>query len=143
VARERALNEANERIVHLEKTIKDMQTLMELKSPGMAAAQQQALQAAAPAPDAAKPESAKPEAAVALMGAPAADQPQPMNQPVAFAPKPQPKAASKPKAKPKPKEPELMDQVLEAATDPLYLGVGGGILVLGGLALWRRRRNAG
>ena len=48
VARERALNEANERVAQLEKTIKDMQKLVELKSPGMAAAQQQALQAAKP-----------------------------------------------------------------------------------------------
>ena len=38
VAREKALAEANSRITQLEKTIKDMQKLVELKSPGMAAA---------------------------------------------------------------------------------------------------------
>src|SRR5215813_9552673 len=90
VAREKALNEANERIAQLEKTIKDMQKLAELKSPGMAAAQQQSQQAVkgktegkpepkaepkpAPKPEAvaipepskaepAKPEAPKPEAA--------------------------------------------------------------------------------
>ena len=58
-ARDKALTEANERIGQLEKTVKDMQKLAELKSPGMAAAQQKAEQAAkargepAPAP---KPE---------------------------------------------------------------------------------------
>ncbi|MBI2296251.1 MAG: FimV family protein [Betaproteobacteria bacterium] len=54
VARERALNEANERVTQLEKTIKDMQKLVELKSPAMAAAQQQAQLAA-------KPEAPKPK----------------------------------------------------------------------------------
>ncbi len=39
-----------------------------------------------------------------------------------------------------------MDQIMEAATDPLYLGAGGGALVIGGLAFWmarRRRARAG
>ena len=36
-----------------------------------------------------------------------------------------------------------MDDVMDALTDPLYLGVGGGVLVIGGLAFWlaRRRRS--
>jgi pilus assembly protein FimV len=51
--------------------------------------------------------------------------------------KPKPKPASAPQ----PKEPELMDQVLEAATDPLYLGVGGGVIALGGLAFFMARRR--
>jgi pilus assembly protein FimV len=34
-----------------------------------------------------------------------------------------------------------MDQVLEAATDPLYLGVGGGVIALGGLAFFMARRR--
>ena len=39
VSREKALAEANSRITQLERTIKDMQKLAELKSPGVAAAQ--------------------------------------------------------------------------------------------------------
>jgi pilus assembly protein FimV len=40
------------------------------------------------------------------------------------------------------REPELMDEVLAAASNPLYLG--GGAIVLGGLAFWMvRRRRAG
>ena len=74
VARNKALAEANERIAQLEKTIKDTQKLAELKSPGMAAAQQKAEATKAkpepakaevkpdPKPEA-KPESAKAEAA--------------------------------------------------------------------------------
>jgi pilus assembly protein FimV len=41
-------------------------------------------------------------------------------------------------------EPELMDEIMAAASNPLYLGAGGAI-VLGGLAFWmvRRRRTTG
>jgi pilus assembly protein FimV len=38
----------------------------------------------------------------------------------------------------------MMEQVLAAVTDPLYLAAGGGVIVLGGLAFWMaRRRRAG
>jgi len=130
VAREKALAEANSRIAQLEKTLKDMKTLAELKSPGMAAAQQQAM---APKPEAAKPEPAKPEAA----------KPEEKKPAVAAAPKPATEAKPKPKPAPAPPpEPDLVDQILEALADPLYLGAGG-VVVLGGLAafvLARRRR---
>ena len=173
VAREKALAEASSRISQLEKTIQDMKKLAELKSPGMAAAQQQAA-AAKPDPKAApaKPEAKKPEAVAAAKPEPAkpAEAPKPEEkkpeavaaakpEPAkpAEAPKPEAKPAPKPQAEAKPapkkpapapkkKEPELMDQVLEAATDPLYLGVGGGVLALGGLAFFmarRRRSRAG
>ncbi|HXF66441.1 MAG TPA: FimV/HubP family polar landmark protein, partial [Burkholderiales bacterium] len=160
VAREKALAEANERIAQLEKTIKEMQKLIELKSPGLAAAQQQAQQAVkpepapapkpeavaaakpepakpaeAPKPEAAKPEPAKPEAAAAAEK-PAAEAPKP--EPVAA---PEKKAASAPKPAPPPPEPELLDQIIEAASDPLYLAAGGGVIVLGGLAFWMARRR--
>jgi pilus assembly protein FimV len=135
VAREKALVEANSRISQLEKTIKDMQKLAELRSPTMAAAQQQAQKAAAPAP-AAKPAPAKPEAVAAAKPAPAAA---PAPKP---APKPQPAAQPKPKpaGAPPMQEPELMDEIMAAASDPLYLGAGGA-LVLGGLAFWMVRRR--
>lgn len=179
VARERALKEASERVAQLEKTIQDMKKLAELKSPGLAAAQQQAAKAekaeakAAPAakPEAKKPEAKKPEAkkpdAVAVAkpepAKPEAAKPETKPEAVAPGDKPEPqkpaqvavpetkKAApadkpapkKKPAAPPPPKEPELMDQILEAVTDPVYLGVGGGILVLGALAfaMARRRRS--
>ena len=122
VARGKALAEANDRIVQLEKTLKDMQTLVALKNQGMASVQQQAQQSA-PQPDAAKAEPA------------AAPKPAAKSQPVVAAAK----AKSKPAAKAK--EPDLMDQVLEAATDPLYLGAGAAALLLGGVPLWIRRRR--
>jgi len=138
VARERALAEANSRIAQLEKTIQDMKKLAELKSPGMAAAQQQAQKAAAPAAKPAAPESAvKP-----------APQPEPAKpEVVAAAPSPKPAPAAQPKMKPAPMppqpEPELMDEIMAAASNPLYLGAGGA-LVLGGLAFWMvRRRRVG
>jgi len=168
VAREKALAEANSRISQLEKTIQDMKKLAELKSPGMAAAQQKAAAAkpeakkpeavavkpepAKPA-EAPKPEAKKPEAVAAVTPEPA----KPAAPEKAEAPKPEAKPAPKPQAEAKPapkkpapapkkKEPELMDQILDAATDPLYLGAGGGVIVLGGLAFWmarRRRSRAG
>ncbi len=183
IAREKALNEANERINQLEKTIQGMKKLVELKSPGMAAAQQQAQQATAPKPDAkaaakaepvkpepVKPEAKKPEAVAVAKPEPAkpAEAPKPTaarpepakpeaTPPVAATVKPEEKkpeqvavpaprkdevaAKPKPKPAPAPKEPELMDQIMEAATDPLYLGAGGGALVIGGLAFWMARRR--
>ena len=59
IARNKELAEANERIAQLEKTIKDTQKLAELKSPGMAAAQQKA-EASKAKPEPAKAET-KPE----------------------------------------------------------------------------------
>jgi len=140
VARQQALKEANERNAQLEKIAKDKQKLAELTSPGMATAQQQAQQTTKPKPEpkavakpeAAPPVAAKPEEKKVEQAAPA-----PKKDESAAQPKP------KPAATPKPKEPELLDQILEAATDPLYLGVGGGVIVLGGLAFFvaRRRRS--
>ena len=138
VSRDKALAEANSRITQLERTIKDMQKLAELKSPAMAAAQKPVEQATAPKPEA-KPvpqpvPATKPEAVAVAKPEPVA------------APTPRPEPAAKPKPKPAPapqkREPELMDEVMAAASDPLYLGAGGAI-VLGGLAFWmvRRRRT--
>lgn len=186
VAREKALKDANERVTQLEKTIKDMQKLAELKSPGLAAAQQQAEKAAAAKPDAkapakpeakkpeavavakpepakpeakkpeakkpdavavakpepAKPEAAKPEAAKPDPAKSDAAQPFPVPAPEAKKDTPAAKPApKKPAAPPPPPEPDLMDQILEAATDPVYLGIGGGILALGIVALVMARRR--
>ena len=125
VARGKALSEANSRITQLEKTIKDMQKLFELKSPGTAAAS--------------KPESTKPVPAIAEVPAPSekpAVQPEPEKPAVVAEPKPKPRPAPAPQAP----EPDLMDQIMEAAADPLYLGAGGGVVLLG-LAFWMARRR--
>lgn len=155
VARNKELAEANERIAQLEKTIKDTQKLAELKSPGLAAAQQKAETAKAkeepvkaePAKEPAKPvELVKPETAPASDAkgaeapaaardgsAPAATQPAVEAKPV---PKPAPKPVAPP---PPPPEPDMMDMVMD------NLPVVGGAalaLVLGGagFAAMRRRR---
>lgn len=125
VAREKALAEANDRIAQLEKTIKDMQRLVEIKSSGLAAAQQRAEAVKPEAKPEPKPE-AKPEAKTEVP--PAATEAQ----------QPKPKPAPKPQASPpQPREPELMDVVM----DNLPLVGGGAAIVLGGLGLWLARRR--
>lgn len=154
VARTKELEEANERIAQLEKTIKATQQLAELKSPGMAAAQQQAEAAKAAKPEpAAVPGTTKPAetAADPKTEAPAADaiKAESMTPPlapvetpvveVAPAPKPKPKPVAPP---PPPPEPDMMDMVMDNL--PL-IGGGVGALLLGGLgiaALRRRRARA-
>lgn len=142
VARDKALAEANERIVQLEKTIKDMQKLIELKSAGMAGAQQQAQPSPPPAmPKPAQPEMApapKPTPEVAPSPPPAPKKPEMVAKPAPPKAKPKPRVAAPP---PSPAQPELMDQVMAAVGDPMYLAAGGGVLVLGGLALWMTRRR--
>jgi len=141
VAREKALAEANERISELEKTIKDMQKLIALKSSEMATAQQQAQQAAPPA---AAP-APKPAPEVSAPAKPEAAKPAPEKPQVVAKPEP-PKQKQKPKPKvvtapPSSPQPELMDQVMQAVGDPMYLAAGSGVLVLGGLAFWMARRR--
>lgn len=142
VAREKALAEANDRIVQLEKTIKDMQKLIELKSSQMAGAQQQAQQAQQAPPPAAAPAPAQPMPAAPSKpetAPPAPAQPPVVAKPTPPAPKPKPK----PKVTPPPSQPEpgVIDQVMETLRDPMYLAAGGGVLVLGGLGLWMARRR--
>jgi pilus assembly protein FimV len=157
-AREQALAEANDRIAQLEKTVKDMQRLIELKGgPGPVAAapkpevkpapaKPEAVAVAKPEPPKPAPAPAKPE--VTKPAAPPAEKPlavapeTPKPAPVAAAPAPAP--APKKAAAPPPKpEPGLVDQIMAAASDPLYLGAGG-VVLIGGLAafaLARRRRS--
>ena len=163
VARNRELAEANDRIAQLEKTIKEMQKLLELKNPGLAAAAKGADKAPAkPAAEqkpAAKPADAPAKDAAKKAEAPAdakkdADAAAPAKDTAAAEkPKDAPKAEQKPAAKPKPKvvtppppppppEPDMVDMVMDNL--PL-IGGGLGALVVGGLgfaALRRRRAKA-
>lgn len=144
------LAEAKDRIAQLEKTVKDGQKLAELKSQGMAEAQQKAEAAKAePAAKPAEPAKAETKADVAPAAKPDAAPADEAKKDVTAADKPAEEA--KPAAKPKPKfvappppppEPSLMDMAMENL--PL---IGGGLLavVLGGVgvaALRRRRANA-
>ena len=164
VARDKAVKDANERVGKLEKTIKDLQALLEIKNKGMADLQKPA----APPPVAAAPKQPAqaqpapkpgekpqtPEAAhVPTAPAPEA-KPAPAQTPAApVAPEPKtetaPPSQPPPPPKPVPKaapprapEPSLMDRVLE---QPAYLGAGLGVLVLiGALAVRavKRRRES-
>jgi pilus assembly protein FimV len=111
-----------------------------------------------PAKPAEAPKAEAPTPAVAPASQPAAEKPAEAPTPVAAPasqPAAEPKKAEEKKAEPKKvaappapkkaKEPELMDEVLDALTDPLYLGGGLGVLVLGAAGFWlaRRRRSAG
>jgi len=152
-AREKALTEANERIAHLEKTLHNMQRLLEVKGqlPGV--------------PDATTPPPAKSEPAkTSAPGDPgqmAAKAPESGQPAVAAAPPPAAappqgeslkaearKAATvTPAAKPKPVNiiaqapPDLIDQIL---AEPLYLVAAGGLLtLLGGTGYWFVRRRSG
>jgi len=129
VAREKALKEANERVAELEKTIKDMQRLMEIKSAGMAAAQQKAQ--AAPEPAAA----AKPPVDAVAQAPATPDKP----KPEASKPAAKPKPPVKPAAVALPPEPSLAESLL---SNPLNLA-GIAIVLFGGVAVWvmRRRRT--
>ena len=162
VARDKAVKDANERVGKLEKTIKDLQALLEIKNKGMADLQKPAPPPAtatpaqpAPAQPARKPE-AKPEtpatspvapAPPEAKSAPAQTPPAPDGAPpkTEIAPPPQPAPPPKPAPRPVPPrapEPSLLDRVLE---EPAYLGAAVGVLVLiGALAVRavKRRRES-
>ncbi|HTP96363.1 MAG TPA: FimV/HubP family polar landmark protein [Burkholderiales bacterium] len=169
VARDKAIQEANDRIKQLEKTIQDMQKLLAIKSPGMADAQKKAEAAGAkPAPTPPKAEMAKaeptkaeakpetkPETAPPPDKAAAAP---PAKAPEAKAEAPKAEAAKapeateeKPKPKPKPKvvappPPPPKDLVDEILDEPLYLAGGGGLVALlglGGFLVYRKKRAKG
>lgn len=123
IARSKALNDSNERIAMLEKNIKEMQRLIELKGQPVAPAKPEKAEVSA---------EVKPEPAKVATQAPAT--------PVAV--------AEKPARKPKPAAPKvvtppssMLDEILG---EPLYLA-GGAIVVLGlaGLGIMLSRRGKG
>ena len=150
VARDKAVKESNDRVTRLEKQIKDLQALLEMKNKGMAELQKPAVtppvvatpQAPAPAATPAVPEvkPATPAPPVTPVPAPAPNietAPAPA-QPVPAQPKPAPvKTAPIPAP-----EPSLLDQVLD---QPAYLGAAIGVLIIiGALAVRavKRRRES-
>jgi pilus assembly protein FimV len=142
-ARDKALAEAKERVALLEKTIKDMQKLAEIKSPAMAAAQQ-AGKGDAKAP--AAPVKAEPP----KVEAPKSDAPKPAAkeavaevakvEPTPKAAPPVPKKAPAVAPPPPPPEPGIMDTVMD---NLLPIGGGGAALLAGLAGFWavRRRRK--
>jgi pilus assembly protein FimV len=121
IARDKALKEQQERAAMLEKNMKDMQRLAQLKAEAAAMAQPPQPQAAV------APKSAVIAATSTMKPAPVPVQPKP---------KPLPKPIPKP-VKP---EPGLLDQILD---EPLYLEAVAALLVLGGIGylLYRRRKK--
>lgn len=136
LAKEKTIKDANERIAQLEKTVKDMQSLLEVKNQSLAAAQQQAEPKKPEPQEAAKPE-AKPEEKKAEV--PAEAEPA---EPKAAEAKPAEKPKAKPVAKPEPQpEPSLMDRLMG---EPMYLGGLGALVLLligGGLVALRKIRE--
>lgn len=133
LAKEKTLKEANERIAQLEKTVKDMQRLLEVKNQNLAAVQQQATPVKAEAP---KPEQKEAPKAEAKPEEKKAEVP-PAQKPAEAKPaeKPKPKPVVKPEPKP---EPSLMDTVMG---EPMYLGGLGALVLLligGALAAMRK-----
>ncbi len=146
IAREKTLTAANDRIAQLEKTIKDMQRLAELKGAGTdkaakapaASAPAVAVPAAkGPAPEAAQgpvPEAVKAPAPQESKGAVAE-----LPKAAPPAPKAQPAQAAKAPPPPAPEQ-DFVDMLL---SEPLYLAAGGAIVLLGlGVVATRRRRAA-
>jgi len=128
VAREKAIKEANDRITLLEKNIRDMQHLLEVKSQSLAQLQQQAAAAKAPQPSA-QPVPAPTPPAIKAPESKVAEAKKPEPKPAVSA-QAKPPLAPKPIEKPKPTpqaETSLLDDILG---NPLYLGGGAGVVIL-------------
>ena len=155
VARDKAVKESNDRVAKLEKQIRDLQALLEMKNKGMADLQKPAVTPPAVTPQAPVPQQAPP-AQVAVPASPAAapqstpevkpetpPAPKSESAPAPSQPAPaQPKPAVVKPAKAPAPEMSLMDQVLD---QPAYLGGAIGVLIIiGALAVRavKRRRES-
>lgn len=139
-ARSKALKDSNERIAMLEKNIKEMQRLLELKGQPVAPAKPAQGKVEEPAPV----KAAAPEAKPALSKAEGPEAAKPEVTVTPLPPAAPPVATVKPVKPAKPKvvapPPSLLDDIL---AEPLYLAGGAAALLgLGGL-VWSRRRSAG
>ena len=129
VAREKAINEANERITLLEKNIRDMQRLLEIKSQNLAELQKLAGAAKTPQP-AAQPAPTPKPAEIKAPESKAVEPKKPEEKlAVVAAAKPleAPKPAGKTTGPPPPPETSWLDDILD---NPLYLGGGAGVVIL-------------
>jgi pilus assembly protein FimV len=155
-ARDQALREAQSRVADLEKQIRDMQRLLDLK--GGVAGKADTKVATAPAPatpaepvkpaDAPKPadtqlaDASKPADAAKPAEPPKAAEPPQATDAAKAAPPPPKVATTAPRKAPPPPPKSFTEELLD---NPLYLALGGlGLLALGGGALlyMRRRRQA-
>ncbi len=140
VSRDKALSEANTRLAELEKSIKELQRLVELKSQGMAQMQSEA------PPPAVVPQPPVAKAPVEPVAAPAiaAEKPE-----LPKAPEPVPEVRPVPPPPPPVPEPAAVKppEVQSPADDTSLLIGGGGILALllgwGGYKLYQRRNGQG
>lgn len=141
IARDKALKEANERSIALEKQLADMKKLVELKSQAGSELQAQAAKPTEPTSPAAP---VKPEDTSVAAAATASESSAPAAEPVKPA-ESAPPPAEKPKKKkvvppPPPPEPSFMEE-----NGPLVFG-GGGILALllgwFGFKTWKKRKSA-
>ncbi len=163
-AKAKALKEAQSRQTDLEKNVKDLQKLLDLKNQNLAELQKQAAAKPAPAPvpvpEVKKPAAPTPEVAKPVEPAKPAEAPKPAEvtppvapvaPPVAEKPAEAPKATEEPKPAPNPvakkpaaprppEEPDLIDTLMDNPAIPI---VGLLILILGAYALIRRRRKGG
>jgi pilus assembly protein FimV len=118
-ARERALKEANDRVAELERNVKDMQKLLELKNQQLAEVQKQAEAAkAAKAPEPAQPAAPK---AVEMAKAPEAvpaSKPEPTPAPAAKAEPPKPEAPKVEAPAPKPEPAPVVAAPVEKPAAP-------------------------
>lgn len=153
VAKDKALKEANQRISLLEKNIKDMQQLLELKNQELASLQKQAgvkapAEPATPAQPAKPAEAAKPETpAQPAEAAKPAEKPTAAPEPAK--PEPAKPAEAQPKPKPKivappPPPPSLLEDILE---NPMLIPAVGALALLGigyvGFNYYRRKKPEG
>ncbi|WP_426109977.1 FimV/HubP family polar landmark protein [Massilia sp. PWRC2] len=122
IAKERALADASARVKELEKNVNDLEKLMVVKNKAGTAAS-----ATAEAATAAPAALAVPAAAAPVAAAPVAP----------VVPKPARKMAPPP---PPPAEPTLVETLMDNITS---IGAGVAVLLLGGYALARRRKQAG
>ena len=137
VAREKALAEANDRVKALEKTLNDMQKLVELKGGAPIAPKPDAKSEAAPAPKAEPPKPEPAKAADKPVEKAVDKAPESKADKAPAAPKP---AVKGPPPPPKP-EPGIMDTVMD---NIVPIGAGGAVLAgLGAFWALRRRRQSG
>ena len=150
MARDKAIKESNDRVVKLEKQIKDLHALLEMKNKGMADLQQPA--GTPPAPVTPQDADQKPSQAVVpapkvTPATPTSDAPAPARttEPAPLQPAHVPPKPASGKTPPvSAREPSLMDRVLD---QPAYLGVAitaGVLTIIGALVVrgFKRRRES-